>query len=61
MAAKPGHSNHQAGTALDLLLDAPETFDWLQANAKRFGFVRTVRKEPWHWEYQAPRVRKAKR
>ena len=60
-AAKPGYSNHQAGTALDLLLDAPETFAWLEANARRFGFGRTVPKEPWHWEYQAPRARKAKR
>ena len=60
-AAKPGHSNHQAGTALDLLLDSPETFAWLTANAKRFSFVRTVPTEPWHWEYQAPRKRKSKR
>lgn len=61
-AARPGYSNHQAGTALDLLLDAPETFAWLEANARRFGFRRTVAKEPWHWEYQPPRAKaKARR
>jgi LAS superfamily LD-carboxypeptidase LdcB len=60
-AARPGYSNHQAGTALDLYLDAPETFAWLEANARRFGFKRTVAKEPWHWEHQAPKARKARR
>jgi hypothetical protein len=46
LAAKPGFSNHQSGTAVDL-----STSPWLAANAKRFGFVRTVAKEPWHYEY----------
>ncbi len=49
-AARPGHSNHQAGRALDLDL-ATGTYAWLQANARRHGFHRTVRGEPWHWEY----------
>lgn len=54
-AARPGHSNHQAGRALDLDL-ATGTYAWLQANARRHGFHRTVRGEPWHWEYLgAPR------
>ncbi|KAB2903533.1 MAG: hypothetical protein F9K40_07170 [Kofleriaceae bacterium] len=48
-AARPGYSNHQAGRALDIYLDAP-TYAWLEKNARRFGFRRTVRKEPWHWE-----------
>ena len=49
-AARPGYSNHQAGRALDLDLDAP-TYAWLQAHARGHGFYRTVRREPWHWEY----------
>lgn len=49
-AARPGFSNHQAGRALDLVLDGP-AYTWLQANARAHGFYRTVRSEPWHWEY----------
>lgn len=49
-AARPGYSNHQAGRALDLVLD-PQAYTWLQANARAHGFVRTVRSEPWHWEF----------
>jgi zinc D-Ala-D-Ala carboxypeptidase len=57
-AARPGHSNHQSGKALDLYL-GEGTFAWLEANARRFGFKRTVRGEPWHWEYvKKPRVKR---
>jgi D-alanyl-D-alanine carboxypeptidase len=58
-AARPGYSNHQAGRALDIYLDEP-TFAWLERNARRFGFRRTVRGEPWHWERVRP-YRPAKR
>jgi hypothetical protein len=55
LAARPGYSNHQLGRALDLEIDRA-TLAWLQANARRHGFHRTVRGEPWHWEYLgAPR------
>lgn len=56
-AARPGYSNHQSGRALDinLLGVPPETFAWLTKNATRFGFRRTVPKEPWHWEYSPRR------
>jgi hypothetical protein len=46
LAARPGYSHHQNGLALDL-----STSSWLTRNAARFGFVRTVRKEPWHYEF----------
>jgi hypothetical protein len=46
LAAKPGFSNHQSGLALDL-----STSTWLARNASRFGFVRTVSQESWHYEY----------
>jgi len=53
-AARPGRSNHQRGTAVDVSVGdvtSPE-YAWLAANACRFGFKRTVSSEPWHWEYR---------
>lgn len=60
VAAKPGHSNHQSGTAVDIrtgmtLADLhagkkTPTFIWLEQNAIKYGFKRTVPSEPWHWE-----------
>jgi len=50
LAAKPGWSNHQSGRALDIVLDRG-VLEWLDRNARRFGFRRTVRHEPWHWEF----------
>jgi LAS superfamily LD-carboxypeptidase LdcB len=50
LAAKPGWSNHQSGRALDLILDRG-VLEWLDRNARRFGFRRPIRGEPWHWEY----------
>lgn len=46
LAAPPGYSNHQNGYAVDV-----STSSWLAANGTKFGFVRTVPSEPWHWEY----------
>lgn len=48
-AAKPGFSNHQMGRAVDIAM-WPGVHAWLVANAGRFGFIATVKKEPWHWE-----------
>ena len=56
-AARPGYSNHQSGRALDLDLDRPGAFTWLDANARRFGFKRTVKSEPWHWEWNGKQPR----
>lgn len=57
-AARPGHSNHQSGRALDIAVGSPGALAWLTSNATRFGFKRTVRGEPWHWEYvNTPRAR----
>lgn len=58
-AAKPGFSKHQNGLAFDIAVaggDGNPTYDWLKRNATRFGFVRTVSKEPWHWEFDEPRA-----
>jgi hypothetical protein len=50
-AARPGESNHQSGRALDIAVLSKGTFEWLEANAAAFRFTRTVKGEPWHWEY----------
>lgn len=52
-AAAPGYSKHQSGVALDIETagGTNAAFAWLSNNAARFGFVRTVSDEPWHWEY----------
>jgi MYXO-CTERM domain-containing protein len=55
LAAKPGYSNHQSGSALDLNTSASGVYAWLNAHAKKFGFYRTVPSEAWHWEYKGPR------
>jgi peptidoglycan hydrolase-like protein with peptidoglycan-binding domain len=51
-ANPPGYSNHQNGIALDLNTSDPGVYRWLQRNAGRFGFLRTVPREDWHWEYR---------
>jgi len=53
-AARPGRSNHQRGLAVDVVVGDEEspTYRWLEANACRHGFRRTVPSEPWHWEYR---------
>ena len=60
--APPGSSNHGSGIALDFntgtrdrstgfsQLDAT-VYVWLAKNAHRYGFIRTVSSEEWHWEY----------
>ena len=51
LAAKPGFSNHQSGSALDIALVYDGAYAWLKKHAQRFGFRRTVPGEPWHWEF----------
>ena len=64
LAAKPSTSNHGNGIALDLntictqnltntqmpLCSNSPVYEWLNQNAVKYGFKRTVPKEPWHWE-----------
>lgn len=49
--AKPGYSKHQLGTAFDFYVRDRQAFYWLKANAARYGFIRTIKSERWHWEY----------
>lgn len=51
-AAKPGYSNHQNGIALDLNTSESAVYSWLVKNASKYGWVRTVASEKWHWEYR---------
>lgn len=44
-------SNHGKGIALDLNLKNG-AYDWMRNNASRYGFIRTVSSETWHWEYR---------
>ncbi|CAF1190018.1 unnamed protein product [Rotaria sordida] len=63
LAARPGKSNHGRGIALDLNTNCgsqsgakpncggSKVYQWLKNNGHKYGFKRTVRSEPWHWEY----------
>jgi hypothetical protein len=65
--ARPGHSVHQSGRAVDLYMGIrnasgnasrqrqTSAYRWLVANADRFDFV-PYEREPWHWEF-TPRAR----
>ena len=53
--ARPGHSMHERGLALDItangrILTSRNTagFKWLAANAATYGFF-NLKTEPWHW------------
>lgn len=56
LAATPGRSNHGWGMALDLDVRGA-ALGWLRRNARRFGFVEAVPREPWHWEFRPAQAR----
>ncbi len=63
LAASPGRSNHQNGIAFDfntLGFAGTALYDWLKRSAPSFGFIRTVNKEHWHWEYQPLKAKELK-
>lgn len=62
LAATPGTSEHGWGQAVDLCGGVQrygsDGYEWMKANAGRFGFVHPAwaepgggRPEPWHWEF----------
>lgn len=55
-AAVPGTSNHGWGLAVDADVRNPDLQRWLQVNAPRFGWVESVPREPWHWEFRPSQV-----
>ena len=63
--AAPGRSAHGKGTAVDIPLGFASSkyktsrpdlltkqYRWLCLNAWKYGFIRTVSSERWHWEYR---------
>lgn len=67
-SADQGYSEHQLGTTVDFItigmggkvegFEKTKAYEWLLANAHRFGFVLSYPKgnayyifEPWHWRY----------
>ena len=61
-ANRPGNSNHQNGVAFDISVGAGEgnpTYEWLKKNGPARGFLRTVNKEPWHWEFDPQKAQAA--
>lgn len=48
--AIPGWSNHQDGTAFDFSTTWKGVYEWLVKHAIKYGLVRTVQSEVWHWE-----------
>ncbi|MBX9256878.1 D-alanyl-D-alanine carboxypeptidase family protein [Desmonostoc muscorum CCALA 125] len=75
LSAPPGHSEHHTGYAVDIgdgaapatnlqtNFENTKAYQWLQANAPRFGFemsfpkdnVQGVSYEPWHWRFVGDR------
>ena len=65
-AARPGHSEHQLGTTIDLRLPSTKAILWLAAHAFEHGFalsyppgrqrVTGYRPEPWHVRYVGPEL-----
>lgn len=45
LAAKPGHSMHERGLAIDFSGD----LDWVAQHASEYGIVNSVNGEPWHY------------
>jgi D-alanyl-D-alanine carboxypeptidase len=63
-ANPPGFSNHQNGIAFDFDVGAGPgnpAYDWMARNATQFGFVRTVKREVWHWEFLPDKAEAARR
>jgi len=70
-AARPGHSEHQLGTAIDLDLPTKHAIAWLAEHALDHGFVVSYppgkhritgyRPEPWHVRYVGDEVAAALR
>ena len=68
LVAKPGHSEHQLGLAVDINSDGihntnQQAYQWLKNNAHKYGFIYRyppnkseitgVLDEPWHYRYVA--------
>lgn len=55
LAARPGYSNHQGGTSVDVATGgsySSAAYRWLARHGRAYGFVNDVRGEPWHWTFR---------
>jgi len=55
LAARPSYGVHEHGQGFDLNtggFDGDPVYDWLKKSGPRLGFIRTVNREHWHWEYR---------
>jgi hypothetical protein len=50
MVARPGHSQHNHGNAIDMTYASPEAGEWFRANAPQYGLNFPMSYEPWHVE-----------
>ena len=72
-SAKPGHSEHQTGLAVDVMgsnddFEFSDEFEWMRDNAYKYGFILRYPKgkenitgfkyEPWHYRYVGKEVAK---
>ena len=70
-SAKPGHSEHQLGLAVDLnstneSFSNTKEYEWLRENAYKYGFIERYPKgkesitgygyEPWHYRYLGEKI-----
>jgi len=61
LAAKPGSSWHESGQAVDVsavIMKAQSgwTQEQFEQFALKYGFHRTVIREPWHWEFHTEKL-----
>ena len=54
ITAAPGTSKHGDSNAIDIQVNGGNSreYRWLVKNASKFGFVRDVQSETWHWIYK---------
>jgi D-alanyl-D-alanine carboxypeptidase len=59
--AKPGTSNHEKGTAVDIhVASNPRLLAWLREHGPSYGFHETVAREPWHFDFIPERTAQKK-
>lgn len=63
LAARPGKSNHGNGLSLDLNTGSRrkgnlnnEVYTWLVKNSWKYGFLRAVKNEEWHFDYLPSKI-----
>jgi LAS superfamily LD-carboxypeptidase LdcB len=60
--ARPGKSEHHTGLVFDINTDtkpfgSSPAYKWMKQHAYAYGFVQSMKHEPWHWRYDPEAVR----